>query len=361
MAHDINDIGTGIGFVLTTDEGASVSHGITPNTLTNKFGILRRIKENCFRDNTGNSYYNRKYYLNPVAVYVAGLTETLSVTEVIALPDTEDISDLLTLVGTDLILTSHIKDAQVTLPKMAAHSVDESKILNTTFGAGLTGGSATKVTIDPDNSTVELSGEKLQVKDLGITLVKMAANSVDENKIIATAMGDGLTGGGGAQLAADPDGTMLEIDGGGQIAIKALGVGTTELAANAVTVAKRAAADNEFELQFLISAEVAAGLGAIDLIMPHACEVNRVDFTVHTLIEGSDNLTIHMYNVADALNMTAAPTALAMGSAIGTVVTVAAPFSGSTGTFAQYEKMRFTTAKVTVGGLVLVQVKCTRI
>lgn len=63
-----------------------------------------------------------------------------------------------------------------------------------------------------DGSTLEIS-TSIRIKDLGVTLAKLAANSVDENKIVSTALSStgALTGGSGAKLAWNPDGSSLEI------------------------------------------------------------------------------------------------------------------------------------------------------
>ena len=51
-----------------------------------------------------------------------------------------------------------------------------------------------------DNSTIEIATNALQVKDAGITLAKMASDSVDENKIVSTTFGSTMTGGSGTKV-----------------------------------------------------------------------------------------------------------------------------------------------------------------
>jgi hypothetical protein len=59
-----------------------------------------------------------------------------------------------------------IKDAGVTLAKLASNSVDENKIVSTTYSASgaITGGSGTKVAVQVDNSSIEISSNALRVK-----------------------------------------------------------------------------------------------------------------------------------------------------------------------------------------------------
>lgn len=59
-----------------------------------------------------------------------------------------------------------IKAAGVTLSHLASNSVDENKIVSTTFSAtgAITGGSGTKVAVAVDNSSIEISANALRVK-----------------------------------------------------------------------------------------------------------------------------------------------------------------------------------------------------
>lgn len=78
-------------------------------------------------------------------------------------------------------------------------------------GAILAGASGTAVQVD--NSTIEINSNALRVKDAGITLAKLASNSVDENKIVSTAFSasGAITGGSGSKIAANVDNSSIEI------------------------------------------------------------------------------------------------------------------------------------------------------
>lgn len=78
-------------------------------------------------------------------------------------------------------------------------------------GALLSGASG--VAVQVDNSTIEISSNALRVKDAGITLAKLASNSVDENKIVSTTFNaaGAITGGGGTKVAVQVDASSIEI------------------------------------------------------------------------------------------------------------------------------------------------------
>lgn len=80
--------------------------------------------------------------------------------------------------------------------------------------AGAITSGASGLTVAVDNSTIEISANALRVKDLGITLAKLAANSVDENKIVSSAFSatGAIAGGSGTKIAVQVDNTSVEID-----------------------------------------------------------------------------------------------------------------------------------------------------
>jgi hypothetical protein len=75
---------------------------------------------------------------------------------------------------------------------------------------------ANGVSISVDDSTIEGSlqgvagAESLRVKDAGITLAKMASDSVDENKIVSTSYTEGIQGGSGAKVKLNVNGLVEE-------------------------------------------------------------------------------------------------------------------------------------------------------
>ncbi len=77
-------------------------------------------------------------------------------------------------------------------------------------GALLAGAAGTAVQVD--NATIEISSNALRVKALGIMLAHLAADSVDENKIVSTTMSatGALDGGSGTKLSVRVDDVSIE-------------------------------------------------------------------------------------------------------------------------------------------------------
>lgn len=82
-----------------------------------------------------------------------------------------------------------LKDAGVTLAKMAANSVDESKIVSTTYSptGAIAGGGGSKVAVQVDNSTLEISSNAVRQKDAGTTAAKLNTNVADQSTIVGGA------------------------------------------------------------------------------------------------------------------------------------------------------------------------------
>lgn len=99
--------------------------------------------------------------------------------------------------------------------------------------AGALAAGASGVAVQVDNSTIEINTNALRVKDGGITLAKLAANSVDENKIVSTALSasGALLGGSGTKLSWNPDNSSLEINSNAA-RIKAAGVQASHINTN---------------------------------------------------------------------------------------------------------------------------------
>lgn len=80
--------------------------------------------------------------------------------------------------------------------------------------AGAITSGASGLIVAVDNSTIEINANALRVKDLGITLAKLAANSVDENKIVSSAFSatGAIAGGSGTKIAVQVDNSSVEIN-----------------------------------------------------------------------------------------------------------------------------------------------------
>lgn len=116
-----------------------------------------------------------------------------------------DSGDTIDYLGTKFSTTYFYWNSTSGEYEIADDSIDENKIVSTALGDGLTGGSGTKPTVDVDNSTIELDGTtgKVQVKDLGIT----------KGKINSDVAGDGINKAATGELEVDVQ-NSIEISGG---------------------------------------------------------------------------------------------------------------------------------------------------
>lgn len=74
-----------------------------------------------------------------------------------------------------VVNSAAIADLNVTTAKIADDAVTAGKIAAAVAGAGLAGGSGTALSVNVDDSTLEISSDLIRVKDSGITVAKLAA------------------------------------------------------------------------------------------------------------------------------------------------------------------------------------------
>ena len=90
---------------------------------------------------------------------------------------------------------------------IADDAVDKTKIAADIAGLGLSQAVGGELDVNVDGSTIEISTDTLQVKDLGIGTTKLTGTSVTAAKLGNDVAGNGLTGGNGSALAASADST----------------------------------------------------------------------------------------------------------------------------------------------------------
>lgn len=133
----------------------------------------------------------------------------------------------------------HINAGGVDTTELANDSVTAIKINSDVAGNGLgqnVGTGALEVNVD--DSTIEITTDSLNVKDLGITTAKLATDSVTAAKINSDVAGLGIVQNGGTgALDVNVDDSTLEI-ATDTVQVKALGIGTSHIADDAVTAAK---------------------------------------------------------------------------------------------------------------------------
>lgn len=135
---------------------------------------------------------------------------------------------------------------------IADDAVDKDKINADVAGAGLVQAAGGELDVNADDDTLEVSGDVVQVKALGVDTPELAATSVTAAKLGNDVAGDGLTGGNGNDLDVDPDSTgganlarainvsangvavkvddvTIEENGSQQLGVKADGIGATQI------------------------------------------------------------------------------------------------------------------------------------
>lgn len=104
----------------------------------------------------------------------------------------------------------------------AAGWVTATRLAASVAGNGLSGGAGTALSVNVDDSTIEINSDTVRVKDAGITAAKLAA----------AIAGNGLAGGAGTALSVNTDGVGLEISGDA-LQLKNLGVAGAKIARDA--------------------------------------------------------------------------------------------------------------------------------
>lgn len=87
--------------------------------------------------------------------------------------------------------------------KVKAAGITGTELNTSVAGNGLSGGGGSALSVSVDDSSIALSGNNLIVKAAGISTAKIADAAVDAAKIATSVAGDGLTGGGGSALAVN--------------------------------------------------------------------------------------------------------------------------------------------------------------
>lgn len=86
--------------------------------------------------------------------------------------------------GTNAVTTAKLNASAVTTAKIANDAVDKDKIAADVAGTGLGQNVDGSLEVNVDDSTIEVNADTLRVKDAGITLAKMAVNSIDSDQYV---------------------------------------------------------------------------------------------------------------------------------------------------------------------------------
>lgn len=89
-----------------------------------------------------------------------------------------------------------------TTDRIAANSITESKINTSVAGSGIAGGGGSPLSVNTDGSTIEISGDTLRIKDLGVSTAKIANDAVSFIKLLSTDWTKSLASSGYQKLAS---------------------------------------------------------------------------------------------------------------------------------------------------------------
>jgi hypothetical protein len=181
-----------------------------------------------------------------------------------------------TKIGSAAVTEAKLGTGAVTADKLGTGAVTPLKVNSTIVGASsaISRNAGTGVlTVAVDGTTIEISGNTIRVVDgsiveakLGtgaVTATKIGSGAVTGAKLAAAVAGKGLIQDGSGNLDVNPDNSTLEIPVD-SLQIKALGVGTSHLAATSVTEAKIAGlAVTETKIGGLAVTEGKIGTGAV--------------------------------------------------------------------------------------------------
>lgn len=151
------------------------------------------------------------------------------------------------------------------------------------LGAGLGKDVNDDLEVKVDDSSVEISGDALQVKALGITNA-MLAGSIEDGKLLEDYI-----------QTSEVDDATIEF-AGGSLNVKNLGIDTAQLADEAVTEAKLDALDAPADAEVL---SWNASSGQFEWIVPNADGVKESDVVVNEIPSGlinSSNVTFTIAN-----------------------------------------------------------------
>lgn len=129
------------------------------------------------------------------------------------------------LIGTDNILSPAWRDwiqkayqrmgGSIASTNAELFTVKAARLDSSVAGSGLSGGNATAISVNVDNSTIDVNANKVEVKALGITASQIASNAVSFIKLLSTDWTSSLGTSGYQKL---PSGLYIQWGSTGSIA-----------------------------------------------------------------------------------------------------------------------------------------------
>lgn len=85
--------------------------------------------------------------------------------------------------GSNAVTSVKINAAAVTSAKIASAAVDENKLASSVAGNGLAGGAGSALSVNVDDSTIEINTDALRLKDGGITNAKLGSSIIATSNV----------------------------------------------------------------------------------------------------------------------------------------------------------------------------------
>lgn len=192
-----------------------------PNSSTTNRGLLTSLDWTTFNSKLGPTLSSGNLFVGNGSNQAVG---------VVLSGDATIVSNGVMTIANDAIDSNKLADNAVTTAKIVNGNVTNSKLTNSSLtviaGNGLSGGGSITLggsgtlNVNVDNSSLEISSDTLQVKDLGITNAKLAGgitNAKLQNSSITVTAGDGLQNGGsvslGGSITLNVDSTVVRTSG----------------------------------------------------------------------------------------------------------------------------------------------------
>ena len=88
-------------------------------------------------------------------------------------------------IGTGAVTSAKLGSLSVSTSKIQDAAVDQSKLASSVAGNGLSGGAGNPLSVSIDDTTIQIQGDSLQVKDGGISNAKLSSDSVNTSQLVA--------------------------------------------------------------------------------------------------------------------------------------------------------------------------------
>ena len=172
-----------------------------------------------------------------------------------------------------------LKDAGVTAAKLAT----------AVAGNGLAGGGGSALSVNVDDSSIEINSDSLRIKASGVGSSQIASQAVTEAKLSTSVAGNGLTGGNGSALAVST-GAGLAIDSDSVVvSLNGLSAAAVDVGSDSIAIID--ATDNSTKKESI--ADLAAGMAGTGIAASSgSMNIDLNELSAAAVAVGSDSIAI---------------------------------------------------------------------